>query len=679
MAKKVEVEIDVQSNVGASIADLKELKKQLKSAAAGSADFKRLSSEIRDVEDAIAGAKLGADDFAGALEAAPGPVGQLFQGLKKVELATKSWGAALKATGIGLIVSLVGGLVAAFTQTEGSMKKLEPLLIAMEQIFGGILEAIQPLIDGFVELAIQVMPYVTKAFKVVYSAVTAVFQSLGKLGGAIVKLFKGDFKGAWEDAKSSVTSFSDNYEAATERFDKGAAKMTKTQKANLKEQKDDSDKALQEKLKRMEAEDKIDEARLEKMKAETLALATTEQQKLDIEKAFAEKSYTQRLKDLQDKQALYKKDSVEYKGIQAELIKLDSDYTTQLSGFKDKQKELTAKANKDIFDAEKNALDIKKAQGMEEGAYQQELYNLRVKFAADGKELAQAELDFENYKKEQRKKGLEEQRGIALLELQGKIEELDKKNQLSELDFEQDLERLKTKRDLLAQSEATELANTELTEFQRTEIRKKYSDQRAAITTAEIQTEKAAMEAKHAINSAYLDLFAQFGNTLTQLAGKNKTLAIAGIVISQAAAIGQIIANTGLANAKALAASPITFGQPWVTINTISAGLSIASTIASAAKSISQINQAAGAAGVQGGGGSAAAAQAPPPVYGGAPTATATPQINTGAGANPTSQIAQTLSQTTKKPIQAYVVSTEISSQQALDRRTNRAATFSGG
>ena len=187
------------------------------------------------------------------------------------------------------------------------------------------------------------------------------------------------------------------------------------------------------------------------------------------------------------------------------------------------------------------------------------------------------------------------------------------------------------------------------------------------------------MEAKHAINSAYLDLFAQFGNTLTQLAGKNKALAIAGIVISQAAAIGQIIANTGLANAKALAASPLTFGQPWVTINTISAGLSIAATIASAAKSISQINQAAGSAGVQGGGGSSAAAQAPPPVYGGAPTATATPQINTGAGANPTSQIAQTLSQTTKKPIQAYVVSTEISSQQALDRRTNRAATFSGG
>ena len=679
MAKKVEVEIDVQSNVGQSIADLKELKKQLKNTAAGSAEFKKLANEIDDLEDKIKGAKKGAADWIDTLEGAGGPLGALGAGLNKVKVATQSWGAALKATGIGLIVSLLGGLIGAFSQTEGAMKKFEPLLIAMEQIFGGILEALQPLIDGFIELAVQVMPYVTKAFKVVYSAVTAVFQSLGKLGGAIVKLFKGDFKGAWEDAKSSVTSFSDNYEAATERFDKGAAKMTKTQKANLKTQKDDLDKALQEKLKRMEAEDKIDEARLEKLKAETLALATTEQQKLDIEKAFAEKSYNQKVKDLQDKQALYSKDSVEYKNLQAELLKLDADYTTQLSGFKDKQKEINDKAKKDEFDAAKNALDIKKAQGMDEATYQKELYDLRVKYAADAKELAAAELDFENYKKEQRKKGLEEQRGIALLELQGKIEELDRKNQLSEQDYQQDLERLKQKRQLLTDAEAIELQNTELTEFQKTEIRKKYSDQRAQITTAEIQTEKAAMEAKHAINMAYLDLFAQFGNTLTQLAGKNKALAIAGIVISQAASIGQIIANTAIANAKAVAANPLAFGQPWVTINTISAGLSIASTVAAAAKSIAQINSAAGQACVQGGGGTAASAQAPPPVYGGAPQSTATPQINTATQNNPSSQIAQTLASTTKKPIQAFVVSTEISSQQALDRRTNRAATFSGG
>jgi hypothetical protein len=49
--------------------------------------------------------------------------------------------------------------------------------------------------------------------------------------------------------------------------------------------------------------------------------------------------------------------------------------------------------------------------------------------------------------------------------------------------------------------------------------------------------------------------------------------------------------------------------------------------------------------------------------------------MNVG-GNNPTSQIANTLAQTTNKPIKAYVVSTDMSSTQALDRRTNAAATF---
>jgi len=50
--------------------------------------------------------------------------------------------------------------------------------------------------------------------------------------------------------------------------------------------------------------------------------------------------------------------------------------------------------------------------------------------------------------------------------------------------------------------------------------------------------------------------------------------------------------------------------------------------------------------------------------------------IGVGGGQNPTSQIADTLAQTTNKPIKAYVVSTDMSSTQALDRRTNIAATF---
>ena len=80
--------------------------------------------------------------------------------------------------------------------------------------------------------------------------------------------------------------------------------------------------------------------------------------------------------------------------------------------------------------------------------------------------------------------------------------------------------------------------------------------------------------------------------------GKSKAAAIASVIIGRAASIGQIIANTGIANAKAIAASPLTAGQPFVTINTISSALSIGSSVASGAKAISEINAQKAAKGI---------------------------------------------------------------------------------
>jgi hypothetical protein len=46
---------------------------------------------------------------------------------------------------------------------------------------------------------------------------------------------------------------------------------------------------------------------------------------------------------------------------------------------------------------------------------------------------------------------------------------------------------------------------------------------------------------------------------------------------------------------------------------------------------------------------------------------------------NPSSQIAQTVTASQNRPLRAYVISQDIQTQTALDRRTNQAATFSGG
>jgi len=553
MAKKIEIELDVKGNIVESTKNLKAMKMELKGLDVGTAEFKKLYNQIDDLEDKIKAGKNVSKDWIDTLEGAGGPIGMLGAGLNKVKVATQSFGGALKATGIGLIVALIGGLVAAFSQTEGSMKKLEPLMIAMEQIFGGIMEALQPLIDGFIELAIQVMPYVTKAFKVVYSAVTAVFQSLGKLGGAIVKLFKGDFKGAWEDAKSSVTAFSDNYEAATERFDKGAKKMTKTQKENLKSQSEAAQKALDEKLKRMEAEDKIDEATLEKMKAEALALAVTEQQKLDVEKAFADKSYQLKAAELNDKMALYKKDSNEYKALQADKIKLDAEYVTTTTANKAKQKEITDKANKDLMDAEIQALNLKKAEGtIKEDEYQKAIYDIKKKYLTDKKDLIDAEIAYENYLTEQKKKKVAEERNIALSLIQERLNEFDRLNQIKQNDYDKDLERLAQKKLLLDDAEKLELSNTELTEYEKTVIKQKYADKRKEITAEETKTEKDYFQAQiqgitqtldslASVTSAVASLYDEEAKTSKDAFEKRKKLQIATAIMSAASGIIQIL------------------------------------------------------------------------------------------------------------------------------------------
>jgi len=238
MAEKIEVDLEVKNNLEPTIQNLRELKNQLKQTAAGSSEFNKISAQIRDMDDAISDAKATNDDFLGQLENASGPLGMLGQSIRGAERTFSSFNGALKASVIGLIVALIGGLVKAFQDNEVAMKKLQPLLQGMEKIFQGIFRVVEPLFNILVDLALKALPYVSQAFNVVYSSVTAVFQSLGMLGGAVKKLISGDFSGAWEDAKKSVTSFSQNYDEASKRFISGTKEMTDAEREAAEKQKE---------------------------------------------------------------------------------------------------------------------------------------------------------------------------------------------------------------------------------------------------------------------------------------------------------------------------------------------------------------------------------------------------------------------------------------------------------
>jgi chemotaxis protein histidine kinase CheA len=285
MAEKKTIELEVKSNLGESISDLKALKRQLKDTAAGSEEFKKIFNQIDDLEDKIKSAKNTSSDWIDSLESAGGPIGALGASLNRAKVATQSFGGALKATGIGLVVALIGGLVAAFQENEVAMKKLQPLLDGIGKLFQGVFRAVELLFNTLVDLAVSALPTVSKAFGVVYSSVTAVFQSLGLLGGAIKKLISGDFSGAWQDAKSSVNDFSKNYDASIKRFNEGTKEMSKTEKEEA-EKRAEARKKAQEK--KEQDQEKAKQTAIEKAKAEADALKKIEEDRIAAEMASAQ-------------------------------------------------------------------------------------------------------------------------------------------------------------------------------------------------------------------------------------------------------------------------------------------------------------------------------------------------------------------------------------------------------
>lgn len=242
MAKSIEVDINVNNNIEGSIAQLKALKRELKNTAVGTEEFKNLFNQIDDLEDKIKSAKNVSSDWIDTLESAGGPVGMLGGALNKAKVATQSFGSALKATGIGLIVAAVGGLVAAFSESESAMKKLQPLFIGFEKILGGIMKVFEPLLDMFIELALKALPFITKGIGGFYSGLFALFTLLKNVGMGAGNILKGIFtldfdaiKEGYNQLTGSWGAAVKDFEATNKRFAEGTREQTKTEKANSKE------------------------------------------------------------------------------------------------------------------------------------------------------------------------------------------------------------------------------------------------------------------------------------------------------------------------------------------------------------------------------------------------------------------------------------------------------------
>lgn len=335
---------------------------------------------------------------------------------------------------------------------------------------------------------------------------------------------------------------------------------------------------------------------------------------------------------------------------------------------------LIAEANKIIDDAELALMDDRARELLlREREYQAELKKLkeagiedltafeeeyRIDLAAINKKYDDEKIAAEKERlakeKELKDKALEEDKQrleeLAALEEQGRQEkalglfaDYELKVATNKATFEDELNLFDQTRDLERQSlVATKASQDVLIAFDK---------QTAA---ARIQIERAQMETKLSIISDALGVIAE-------AVGKET-------VAGKALAISQALINTYLGATKALATYPPPFGA-------IAAGTVIAAGLlqvnAIRKQKLPDVPKPGGGTVSTSGGGSTFQAPVAPTTSFAAPTIQTLPDGITTGG-----QIAESIAMARQQPIKAYVVSQEISSQQAMDRRTTAASTL---
>ena len=183
------------------------------------------------------------------------------------------------------------------------------------------------------------------------------------------------------------------------------------------------------------------------------------------------------------------------------------------------------------------------------------------------------------------------------------------------------------------------------------------------ISKKSIEISKAEAEQKAVIQQQGLDTALQGVQLIKGLFEKSKGVQKAAVIAESAIGIAKMIISNKLANIGALAtpqaiATSGAAAAPVIAMNNISTGIGIAANIAATAKALSTLGGGSAPSGSVGGGG--------------APTMSA-PQFNV-VGQSGVNQLASL----NQQPIQAYVVSGQVTSQQALDRNRLANATLGG-
>lgn len=583
--------------------------------------LKGIDNVAKSVQDLNKEVVSSNQDTAKSLKNVETSSGQAAKGIRGI-------GNALKAAGIGLAIAAFATLKDIFMQNQKAADffntSFEVVSIAFNDFVGFIIDNGAKVTDFFKAIFDDPLESVKELGASIKANIVERFESfldtLGFLASAVKKVFSGDFAGALEDVKSAGKESLDVLTGVNDTFDKSVDIVNSSAEAISNY-----------------ASETVKAAKGNVELAKSAELAAVLNQGL-VEKYDRQAEQLRQIRDDESK-------SIE------DRIKANEELALVLD-----EQEKAMKENAAIAVASAEAELSKNKDNIElQKAYQEAL-----------NEQAAIEAQITGFRSEQQTNAnslLREQKEIMNeIALFGKSE---RDKERLELEQQYNLNKELIEKEITDDAEKKERLLAAETDYktQLAEVNKTFAEEDLAIQTT-------LEEAKQNIRMLAIDNVAKGFALLGQLSGKNKALQAAAIVGENAVGIAKQVISTRAANAAvtakyALIPGGLALAKVEKTLNNVSLGLGIASSVASTSKALSALK--AGGSASSGGsqGGSVPAGASAPPSF-------------NIVGQSSTNQLASAIGGQSQQPIQAFVVANDVTTAQSMDRNIIDDASIGG-
>ena len=607
---------------------IKETKERLKDEKVALNDVKKEQQKANQV---LKEATENQAEYSGALglldNQLGGAIGKITGMTQAVGGATKGFNLmkiAIIGTGIGALIIALTSLTAAFTSSEKGQNKFAKIM----GVIGSVVDNVTTLLSDLGLKIISVFEDPKQAIidlkdaieENITNRITSLIDTFGFLGSAIKKVFQRDFSGAMEDAKKAGSSYIDTMTGVKNTVDKIGESVS----------------GLTDEL--------IREGKIAAKIADQRAKATELERDLIVQRAEADRKRAELLEKAVDKEKYNLQERI---GFLEEAGRLEEEITNKEIEAAQLRLEAKIAENKQ---ADSTTEDLNKEAELKAQLIQLETARLtKAKevtsqiIGLKAEERAKDELAKNEKKAETEAEILEaatneERRLLAIKAITDKYKLQDDVSEIEALEIEKG-KRLQELEDLNAHW------------MQKAAVVAFYNEQ-IANKTKEVNDEVS----NEAISQAEREKQARIATATSMLSSLN-TLAEEGSALSKGVAIAQATMSTYQAAVAAYAAGSSVGGAAGLVMGPIAAGLAVAAGLANIKKIVSTKP---GTRGNQ-----------TPPSQSGPPTVASipsTPPSFNVVGANGTNQLADAIGGQAQTPTRAYVVSSDVTSAQELDR-----------